>query len=133
MLNLGEISFHKIDDTDPASRADRAILDCVLISRCRAGLETSSALPSFAKIFNPGLELYRASASKLFVEIPYFPVAYVPPLPATTAAGKAILERTMQGDWSGDWRGWRFRKPFATRARTPLRSAYHAVRERIGA
>ncbi len=132
VLNLGEISFHKAGDTNPEIRADRALLDCLLISRCRVALETSSALPSFAKILNSSLDIYRASASKLFADIPYFPVAYIPPVPVASVAGRSIIERTMEGDWSTDSRARRFHKLFARRPRQPLKHAFYNVAERFG-
>lgn len=84
VLSLGEVEFHMASQhsTTRAEKADRAMLDCVLLSLCSCVLETSSALPSFAKLLNPDLEIYRTAASKLFgklyTEMPYFPVAQIP-------------------------------------------------------
>lgn len=54
-----EVEFHMAAEhsTSRAARADRALLDCVLLFRCACLPETSSALPSFAKLLNPQLEI----------------------------------------------------------------------------
>jgi hypothetical protein len=123
IINLGEVSFHKgPENPDPHERADRALLDCVLLSRCAVALETSSALPSFAKILNPDLQLYRTAASKLFVDIPYFPVAYVPKIPLTGGAAKGILEVTMKDDWTDAKRAGRFKKQFGFYPRNRIKN-----------
>ena len=101
VINLGEVSFHKAEDriSSDLEGATRALLDSVLLSRCGAVLKTSSALSGFAKIFNPQLEIYRCAASKRFADIPYFPVAYIPPYQSEDAAVQAILTRLMRDDW----------------------------------
>src|SRR6202022_4371104 len=92
VINLGEVEFHMAAEhtVTRAEKTDRAMLDCVLLSRCECLIETSSALPSFAKLLNPKLEIYRCAASKLFgklyTNMPYFPVAHVPVLPVNDAA-----------------------------------------------
>lgn len=99
---LGDVAFHKIDIDDAAEKADRALLDCVLLSRCRYVLKCSSALSGFAKVLNPELECYRVAACKMFSDIPYFPDAYVPRLELDDPASQAILRRQFAGDWLDD-------------------------------
>jgi len=98
VLGLGDIAFHKAPADGP-EKADRALLDCVLLSRCRVVLKCSSALSGFAKVLVPQLECYRVSASKIFHEVPYFPDAYIPRLKLREPAAQAILARQFAGDW----------------------------------
>jgi hypothetical protein len=117
VINLGEVDFHKASRNRP-HKGDRALLDCVLLSRCRYVLKCSSALSAFAKVLNPRLESYRVSASKLFTDIPYFPDAYIPKLASTDPECRRILERQLANDWLDDpYARARFGKPFRTRSR----------------
>ena len=108
VVSLGAVDFHMagMQNTTRAEKADRAMLDCVLLSRCSCVLETSSALPSFAKLLNPELEIYRCAASKLFgklyTNMPYFPVAHIPVLPVHDEESQRILAATMRDDWTGE-------------------------------
>lgn len=114
IINLGEVSFHKGPTID-GDRADRALLDCLLLSRCAAVLKCSSALSGFAKVLNPALDCYRVSACKMFGDVPYFPDAHVPRLQSRSAVGQQILARQFQGDWLDDERvPSRFRAPFVS-------------------
>jgi hypothetical protein len=132
IINLGEVGFHKATtNMDPREKADRAMLDCLLLSRCSVVLETSSALPSFAKVFNPHLEIYRCAASKFFAEIPYFPVAYIPQIPLTSPEAMKVLNVTMAGDWRTDPKARRFRKPFTHIARKPIKSGLWIIAEKL--
>jgi hypothetical protein len=103
VINLGDVSFHK-EPTSPEvadTKTDRAMLDCVLLSRCGAVLLTSSALPSFAKILNTNLEIYRIAASKIFKKnAPYFPVAYIPIYKSSSPTVAALIDRLLVGDWT---------------------------------
>ena len=121
VINLGPVSFHKSPQHEP-SRADRALLDCVLLSRCDAVLKCSSALSGFAKVLNPALACYRVSASKMFGDVPYFPDAHVPRLQLQDASARAILARQFEGDWLDDPRvPARFRPTFTSLSRhTPI-------------
>ena len=103
VLNLGEVEFHKEEGKakDDLTGAFRALLDSVVLSRCRAVLLTSSALSGFTKVWNPDLEVYRCAASKQFADIPYFPVAYIEPYASSDPHVEAILERLFQDDWNG--------------------------------
>ena len=102
VVNLGEVEFHKAEKTGPGDLAGarRALLDSLLLSRCGAVLKTCSALSGFAKVFNPDLEIYRCAASKLFADIPYFPVAYIEPYRTADPRVAAILEQLMKDDWT---------------------------------
>jgi hypothetical protein len=103
VYNLGPVRFHKDPASEPAERADRALLDSVLLSRCACLLKTSSALSGFAKVLNPQLDAYRVAASKVFFgQIPYFPDAYIPRLTGHSEATRAILGRLLDGDWLDD-------------------------------
>jgi hypothetical protein len=116
-------AFHK-DARDGPSSADHALLDCVLLSRCRWVLKTSSALSAFAKVLNPELAIFRVAASKLFDVMPYFPVAYIPRLRSSDPECARILERLLQGDWLDD--------PVARAAwAAPFRTREVPVRDKI--
>ena len=128
---LGDVPFHKAGA--PAAypgKADRALLDCVLLSRCRVVLKCSSALSGFAKVLNPRLECYRVAACKIFSDIPYFPDAYVPRLVLRDPAARAILERQFEGDWLDDPAAVaRWSAPFVGRPRySPGRIAINALK-----
>jgi len=101
VIHLGDVPFHKSTDGDSqrSARADRALLDCVLLSRCASVLKCSSALSGFAKVLNPQLQIYRVAACKLFSDVPYFPDAWIPPMHSTEPECQRILQRQMQGDW----------------------------------
>lgn len=113
VFNLGEVSFHKAQPGH-AGKADRALLDCLLLSRCSLVLKCSSALSGFAKVLNPALPCYRVSASKVFHQVPYFPDAHIPRWTAEGPAARAVLGRLFQGDWlQAEGIPERFRGPFA--------------------
>jgi hypothetical protein len=117
LLNLGPIPFHK-DGGGAAVRAERAVLDCVLLSRCAHVLKCSSALSGFAKVLNPDLDIRRVAASKQFTDVPYFPDAYIPPLRSKSPASCLVLERLMAGDWlSGPYGPSTAGERFCSRAR----------------
>ena len=126
VIPLGEVDFHLA--TSPsvsrAEKTDRAMLDCLLLSRCNCLIETSSALPSFAKLLRPELEVYRCAASKLFgklfTKMPYFPVAHIPVLPVTRPESAEILRATMQSDWTLSPETAKYRKPFVAEPRWPV-------------
>jgi hypothetical protein len=117
IITLGEVGFHKNSINIP-DKADRALLDCLLLSRCKYLLKCSSALSAFTKILNPKIEAYRVSASKLFSDIPYFPEAYLPKLTSTDPECIEILDRQFVNDWRDNrYANWRFGKPFRTQSR----------------
>jgi hypothetical protein len=136
VLNLGEVEFHKAENqtTPPSEKTDRAILDCVLLSRCSCVIQTCSALSSFTKILNPEIEIYRTSASKLFTpKMPYFPVAYIPVLPVSSPESRAILESTLVDDWTEEPTAERFKKKFAYNTYRPLHHILFTIAEKLGA
>lgn len=98
IINLGAVVQH-LDKNNVQNKGDRAILDCLLLSRCKYLILTSSALSGFAKVLNPRLECYRVCASKLFADIPYFPVAYIPILITDDVNCNHILKKTLNDDW----------------------------------
>ena len=137
VISLGQVDFHLATEITVSRRdkADRAVLDCVLLSRCNCVIETSSALPSFAKLFNPELEIYRTAASKLFgklfTKMPYFPVAHIPVLPAKGPAAVEILRRTMESDWTESEEMARFKKTFTFEPRFPINHRVFSVADKL--
>lgn len=115
----GEVQFHLSTEDKGSKRekTDRAMVDCVVLSLCQCVIETSSALPSFAKLLNPDLEIYRCAASKLFgklfTKMPYFPVAQIPVLPVTRPESMEILRETMQLDWTFEPTMQQFQQKFS--------------------
>lgn len=94
-------NFHKSGAVG-AGHADRALLDCVLLSFCGVVLKGCSALSAFAKVLNPPLEIYRVGACKMFFDIPCFSVEYIPFHNPAGSVAKTILEGRMVGDWRQD-------------------------------
>lgn len=138
VLSLGEVEFHMAAEhsTTRAEKADRAMLDCVLLSQCSCVLQTSSALPSFAKLLNPELEIYRTAASKLFGQLftrmPYFPVAHIPVLPVTRPENLDILRATMAMDWIDQPETRQYTESFTAVPRWTANHKVFAFTERIG-
>ena len=131
VISSGAGAFHlrrRATASAPWQEADRALADCVALSRCAAVLNTSSALSAFAKVLNPEFDIYRCAASKMFSDNPYFPIAYVPVYRSANPAIVALLERTMRGDWRDDPHARRFREPFAFKRRNPIRVAFRKLR-----
>jgi hypothetical protein len=136
IITLGGVGFHK-DQASPElaeAKADRALLDCVLLSRCGVVLLTSSALSAFAKVINPGLEIYRAAASKLFHNSPYFPVAYIPIYNSSSPDVAALVDHLMADDWTKTVDSQLFAAPFVYRQYWPpiLRLIYSYIRRLPG-
>jgi len=103
------VSFHK---------GDHAMLDCLLMSRCKYLIKCQSALSGFAKVLNPTLAAYRISASKMFADIPYFPDAYIPRIVTNNPKCQKVLSRLFKGDWLDDQKAHdKFGIPFRTMAR----------------
>jgi hypothetical protein len=113
---------------------DRAVLDCVLLSRCGAVLQTSSALSSFAKILNPDLEIYRVAASKAWANVPYFPVAFVPIYASRSPEVAATIEVLTTNDWTKKPDAVLFQASFVSRPHWPplLRLIYSSLRKAPG-
>lgn len=128
----GRFLFDNRTSSDRALEADKALVDCVLLSRCKAVMSTSSALPSFAKVFEPGLEIYRCAASKLFEDSPYWPVAYIPVYKAKGAAAKDVIARAMTDDWTFSPQYRKFKDAFAHRPRTAIAHISHRLQGKLG-
>lgn len=135
VVALGEVEFHLSEQhtMSRAEKTDRAMLDCVLLSQCDCVIETSSALPSFTKIFNPDLEIYRCAASKVFSNMPYFPVAYIPVLPVKSDRSAEILRSTMHLDWTHDPKMQKFKQTFAFSPRWPRNHRLFRMTDKFGA
>jgi hypothetical protein len=133
VINLGHVGFHKAEQISEVvdDKMDRAVLDCLLLSRCGAVLQTSSALSSFAKILNPALEIYRVGASKAFANVPYFPVAFIPIYASPSPQISAIIERLTAGDWSKAPDAVLFKARFVSRPYWPpvVRLLYSMLRK----
>jgi hypothetical protein len=104
ILNSGAVTHHKATAVENNfAKGDHALLDCLLLSRCRYLLKCQSALSGFAKILNPQLEAYRLSANKLApwcFGSPYFPDAFLPKLTSQNPDCQKILARLLAGDWT---------------------------------
>jgi hypothetical protein len=136
VINLGAVGFHKDKGSDQQTEAkvDRAMLDCVLLSRCGVVLLTSSALSAFSKVINPDLEIYRIAASKLFHNTPYFPVAYIPVYNSASPDVAAIVDHFMTDDWTKTVDSHLFVGPFVYRRywSPTLRLIYSYIRQLPG-
>lgn len=128
----GRFMFEEKSSDERAVEADKALLDCVLLSRCGTVMSTSSALSAFAKVLRPELEIYRTAASKLFEDSPYFPVAYIPAYRPDSPPAAAALDQAMHDDWTRSPRGARFLQPFAHRKRSFLAHLLFRLRGRLG-
>jgi hypothetical protein len=121
IVHMGAGHFHfTLPPGQRFQHTDSALRDSVALSRCAEVLCTSSALSGFAKVFNPALVIHRCAASKLFVDIPYFPIAYIPIYETADPIVSAILARTLVDDWTTNPKGARFRKPFTMQPRYSL-------------
>lgn len=128
----GRFLFEEKSSAERTAEADKALLDCVLLSRCQAVMSTSSALSAFAKILRPELEIYRTAASKFFEDAPYFPVAYIPPYHPKDAAAAARVELAMTDDWTQAPQAPRFSTTFAHRRRSFTAHLAMRIRGRLG-
>jgi hypothetical protein len=133
ILHMGAGHFHfTLPPGQRFQQTDWALRDSVALSRCAEVICTSSALSSFAKVFNPKLVIHRCAASKLFVDIPYFPIAYVPIYQSGNPEVNAILSHTMVDDWTMNPKGQRFLKPFGMQPRySPVAKVKRAVKRSI--
>jgi hypothetical protein len=117
IINAGEVTFH-LNKAESTEKADRAVFDCLLLSRCKYLIKSSSALSGFAKVLNADLECYRVAASKFFADIPYFPDAYIDRLTSNDPECSIILERLFKDDWLQNKRAAKFHQiTFTTQKR----------------
>lgn len=104
IASSGTVVHHKnLREQDNFAKGDHAMLDCLLLSRCRYLLKCQSALSGFAKVLNPKIEAYRISANKLAPwapETPYFPDAYLPKYSSVNPECQKVLHRLFTEDWT---------------------------------
>ncbi|MEY4917386.1 MAG: hypothetical protein RL616_1299, partial [Verrucomicrobiota bacterium] len=117
VVNSGTVTHHKeLGREDNFAKGEHALLDCLLLSRCRYVLKCQSALSAFAKVLNPQLEAYRISANKLVTwnfGAPYFPDGHLPQFTSREAGCEKILARLFDGDWTQNVvAAKKFTKPF---------------------
>jgi len=128
----GRFMFEEKGSEERGREADKALIDCLLLSRCQAVMSTSSALSAFAKVLRPDLEIYRCAASKMFEDAPYFPVAYIPVYRPQGAAASAALACAMAGDWTQTSAFVKFGRAFAYRSRSAMAHLAFRLRGRLG-
>ena len=75
-------------------RAKEAILDCLLLSRCRYVLKGMSALSGFSKVVNPDLQAYRIPAFKH----DWFPDAFIPVYRSPNNSVQLLLNVLQEGN-----------------------------------
>ncbi len=117
VMNTGEVTlfWDLSNESENPKKGDHAMLDCLLLSRCRYVIKCQSALSGFSKVINPGLEAYRISANKMSMDIPYFPDAYFPRLQSSDPECQKILSRLFKDDWLDNRKAHeKFGKPFRT-------------------
>ena len=106
IVSSGQVVHHKeLSGHGELEKGDHAVLDCLLLSRCKYLLKCQSALSGFAKVLNPAIEAYRISANKLpdwNREIPYFPDGYLPKYRSKNPKVQTILDRLFVDDWTSD-------------------------------
>ena len=104
IVSSGEVIHHKdLSVQNSFAKGDHAVLDCLLLSRCKYLLKCQSALSGFAKVINPDIQAYRISANKLApwnMEIPYFPDGYLPKYQSENPRSREILTRLFADDWT---------------------------------
>jgi hypothetical protein len=128
----GRFMFEEKSSAERTAEADKALLDCLLLSRCQAVMSTSSALSAFAKVLRPELEIYRCAASKMFEDAPYFPVAYIPIYQPEDPAAAAVVDRAMLGDWTQAPQFAKYSATFAHRPRSLAAHLAFRIRGRLG-
>ena len=134
VFSTGKVAAWKdVGNSEGFQKGDHAVLDCLMLSKCKYLLKCQSSLSAFAKVLNPELIAYRVSASKLFIDIPSFPDAYIPPLTSRNPLGKEILSRLMKGDWLQNESARRtFGPPFQYRTREAIRRlTWSKIKSRI--
>jgi hypothetical protein len=128
VIGTGGAEFWKSKiKTNTFVKGDHAVLDCLLLSKCKYLIKNQSALSGFAKVFNPKLQAYRISASKLFCGYPYFPDAYIPQLTSEDPKCKVILRALLREDWTQNKVAYKkYGKPFIAMEKSLART--HALK-----
>ena len=140
IIDTGKTGYFRSHERASAyPKGDHALLDCLLLSKCKYLIKNQSALSGFAKVFNPKLEAYRIAANKFCWGIPYFPDAYISPLTSENPKCKKILKRLFEDDWTQNKKAWeKFGEPFFAIKGTDLslkwkvKTYYHMVVRKIG-
>jgi hypothetical protein len=118
IINCGETHFWKdIDITKNDKKANDAMIDCILLSKCQIVVKCQSALSAFAKVLNPNLQIYSVSASKMFADIPYWPDAYIEKYRSNDPEIQTMIDRNMVDDWTHNMDNRNKFKNFATMRR----------------
>lgn len=123
IIEIGETSvWNSSEKRNTYAKGDQAVLDCLLLSKCKYLIKNQSALSGFAKVFNPKIEAYRMAACKLSEDIPYFPDAYIPPLTSNDPNCKVILKKLLKDDWTENKKAYKkFGKDFFAMERRSLK------------
>lgn len=128
IVSSGEVTHHKeMDKQDNMKKGEHALLDCLLLSRCKYLLKCQSALSGFAKVLNPDIEAYRVSAFKLAYwnpDVPYFPDAHIPKYTSENLECSNILKKLFAGDWTEN-------RAVARRFAKPIRYDHRGRRRRL--
>ena len=102
IINHSPKTFFKNNIDNNLEKAISAMVDSLLLSKCKIVLKCQSALSAFSKIFNPDLEIYRVTCCKLFSNVPYFPEAYIPKY-IIKDNNNIILKKLMNDIFINDW------------------------------
>jgi len=101
VVNCGDVMFWNSYLSNDKKKFD-ALRDCLLLSKCKTVLKCQSALSAFSKLFNPDLEIYRVSASKIFADIPYWPDSYIPLYKSNNPEIQNYVDIMMKNEWSSN-------------------------------
>jgi len=92
----GQRGMHHKRSYNGNAHAKTALVDAIVLSKCKFMLKTSSALSAWSKVFNPELEAYRVQG----FNADWFPDASIPMYWAKDdPASQAILKRTLRKDY----------------------------------
>ena len=86
------------------AHAKTALVDAIVLSKCKYLLKTSSALSAWSKVFNPEVEAYRVQG----FNADWFPDANIPMYWTEDPASQAILKRTLQKDYANEFKDGKF-------------------------
>ena len=86
------------------AHAKTALVDAIVLGRCKYILKTSSALSAWSKVFSPEVEAYRVQG----FNADWFPDSSIPMYWTTDPASQAILKRTLQKDYASTFQDGKF-------------------------